>query len=172
MFNNKIRLLIPNHRTIIENNKSFTVYCVEVVCDGKVTNVEHRYSEFYELYRKLSKMIAGKIVFPPKRLLNNKDVKLIEARRKGLQQYLQTVLYTFQDNVPPRLLDFLGIPDYYDQQYDNNFTTDELNSSLDGDQNGHDNTFSATQNMICFHLEEENTLPDIINKGCLEGIYG
>jgi hypothetical protein len=29
------------------------VYCVEVVCDGKVTNIERRYSEFYELYKKV-----------------------------------------------------------------------------------------------------------------------
>jgi hypothetical protein len=34
-------------------------------------------------------MMEVKIYFPPKRLLNNKDIKLLEARRKGLELYLQ-----------------------------------------------------------------------------------
>ena len=29
------------------------VYCVEVIYDGNVTTVEKRYSEFYDLYRKV-----------------------------------------------------------------------------------------------------------------------
>ena len=34
-------------------------------------------------------MVEGKLAFPPKRLLNNKEEKLIEARQRGLEMYLQ-----------------------------------------------------------------------------------
>jgi len=185
MFNNKIRVMIPNYRAVVQNSKSFTVYCVEVVCDGKVTTIEHRYSKFYELYRKFSKMVEGKLAFPPKRLLNNKEEKLIEARQRGLEMYLQNLLLNFhEDDIPARLLEFLGIPDYYQQQYEieNNNNNDDMDS-CDGDFNAYTPGMPSVQQMISFskdaflvptlqELEAENTLQDIIKIGCLEGIYG
>jgi len=177
----KIRVLIPHHKLVVENGKSFTVYCIEVVCDGKVTNVERRYSEFYELYKKLSKMMDAKISFPPKRILNNKDIKLLEARKKGLELYLQTVLYTFQDDVPERLLEFLAIPNYYDEHFEERMNED-MDGSVDDENVMYQSAMNTQYNMICFRkdaylvptlkeLEEEAILPDIVMRGCLDGIY-
>ncbi|XP_057300347.1 sorting nexin-24-like [Hydractinia symbiolongicarpus] len=176
---NKVRVMIPTFKTVTnqDDGKNYTVYCIEVIHNGKIVQVERRYSEFYDIYRKLQKIIDRKISFPPKRVLN-KDGKLLETRRKGLQFYLQAVLHLFQDDIPERLLNFLELRDFYDEEIEDN----TLDDSDDLDESYQVPQTNQHQRMICFkkdvylhptseEREEERRLPCIVMKGCLDGIY-
>jgi len=180
MFNtstsNRVRVMIPNYRNMMERDKNYTVYCIEVIFNGNVKLLQKRYSEFYDMYKKLQKVIFVKMSFPPKRVLN-KDHKVLESRRKGLESYLQALLQEVQENIPERLQKFLEIEDI-------DFSDDELVAEhSDGDE---DNTkvhnSQHHQSMVCFdknvflhatveEMDAEKHLPDIVMKGCLDCIY-
>jgi len=88
---------IVSHETRVESktqSKRFTVYKVVVNLKDKKWAIYRRYNDFYNLHQKLSKEFPNeKLNLPPKKLIgNNFDPTFIENRRKGLHEYIQTVL--------------------------------------------------------------------------------
>jgi len=176
----KVRTRINSFLTVTndETGKNFTVYCVEVVYKGQVKTLEKRYSEFYEVYKKLNKVHGVKINFPPKHVLN-KDNRLLESRRVGLESYLKAMLHEYQGNIPQLLLDFLELGNINDDSDSECDATDYVTET---------NYITGptpqlnVQPMITFkqdaflepttkELQEERQLPSIVIKGALHAIY-
>ena len=90
-------------------NEDYIVYWVEVHTDYKKWIIKKRYSEFYELNKKLSEKIPElNKLFPPKRFFKNSE-KIIEERKTCFNKYLQFLfknknIFTLTD-----LLDFIQI---------------------------------------------------------------
>ena len=90
-------------------NEDYIVYWVEVHTDYKKWIVKKRYSEFYDLNKKLSEKIPElNKLFPPKRFFKNSE-KTIEERKSCFNKYLQFLfknknIFTLTD-----LLDFIQI---------------------------------------------------------------
>lgn len=84
---------IVAHETIQEDTR-FTVYKIEIVTSKGKFLVFRRYSEFRDLYELLSKVFAReKFKFPPKKLIgSNFALDFLEARQKGLHEFIQKVL--------------------------------------------------------------------------------
>eukprot|EP00118_Oscarella_pearsei_P012386 m.90983 g.90983 ORF g.90983 m.90983 type:complete len:187 (+) comp36673_c0_seq14:64-624(+) len=78
---------IPSTRLI--ESEGFTVYHLRVVYKETNQIVNRRYSEFFELYRKLRKVVKPHPDFPSKRWIKKTDPKVVEYRRKGLESYIQ-----------------------------------------------------------------------------------
>lgn len=178
----KVRLMINEFRNVTdkETGKSFIVYCVEVVYRGEVTRTEKRFSEFYDLYRKLSKMYGTKYNFPAKHVLN-RDNRVLESRRIGLESYLQMMLQDYEEEIPQLLLDFLQLDIVYDDELLQN--GDETLADR-VEQNDLTDAHHQTnlQSMITFqkdvYLEptaqehaEEKILSSIVIQGTLQAIY-
>lgn len=86
----------------------FTVYVIRVVHPKGTKVIEKRYSEFFELHKKLRKEnIRPYPEFPSKRLVRKRDPKVVEARRQQLECYLGEFLAF--ENVPRLVLAFLGV---------------------------------------------------------------
>ena len=86
----------------------FTVYVVRVVHPKGTKVVEKRYSEFFELHKKLRKEnVRPYPEFPSKRLVRKRDPKVVEARRQQLEAYLEEFLA--QEKIPRLVLSFLGV---------------------------------------------------------------
>ncbi|XP_012557246.1 sorting nexin-24 isoform X1 [Hydra vulgaris] len=165
----KMRIVIPKYQSAFSSEASYTVYCVEVIHNGKVINLQKRYSEFYDLHKKLQKVLNIKFAFPPKRVLN-KDKNLLEMRREMLELFLQAVLNEVQMDIPNILLEFLQLSSDKDFSKDLQIGTEKQRS------------YTNHQQMICFkkhaylhesvcEIAEEKILSCIITKGCLNGIY-
>lgn len=77
---------------------------------GKKIPIYRRYNDFYELNTQLVKLFPNeKLSLPPKRLLgNNFDPEFIEARRKGLHEYIQKVLTNPQMRVSAPVKRFIS----------------------------------------------------------------
>ncbi|XP_043231029.1 sorting nexin-29-like [Amphibalanus amphitrite] len=74
-------------------NGAHHVYQVYIRIRDEEWNVYHRYSSFYLLYNKLKKEFSEvrQFDFPPKKTLNKKDGRLVEERRRKLQEFLRCV---------------------------------------------------------------------------------
>ncbi|GAB1605231.1 sorting nexin-24-like [Argonauta hians] len=108
-----IRVSIPSFRKVEgENDRSYTVFYVQVWMSGRYNSVERRYTEFEDLHKRLKKLIATP-EFPPKKMLKW-NPKVLEQRRQRLQLYIQTVCQTTGSNgyIPPALFDFLELEPY------------------------------------------------------------
>ena len=85
-----IKARIINHSLVhgIGYNEDFIEYWVEISTDYKKWIVKKRYSEFYDLNKKLSeKMPELNKLFPPKRIFKNSE-KIIEERKSYFNKYL------------------------------------------------------------------------------------
>ncbi|KPP65185.1 sorting nexin-24-like [Scleropages formosus] len=100
------------------------VFKIEVLMSGRQHTVEKRYSEFHALHKNVSSLrvaapepAAGKVqelkkvIKPPEipsKHVRNWVPKVLEQRRQGLEQYLQTII-TENEVLPKIFLDFLNI---------------------------------------------------------------
>lgn len=83
---------IVAHETVNED-KRFTVYKVEISSPKGKFVVLRRYSEFRELYEAVCKAFPrDKFKFPPKKIIGNLNEEFIQARAKGLHEFIQTIL--------------------------------------------------------------------------------
>lgn len=101
-----VQILIPSTLQKQHKNTQYTLYCIEVYLSGKCYKVDRRYSEFYELHRKLKKYYNQIGNLPPKRL-KNLNQKLIEQRRISLEKYLQNLC---KIGLNTELDEFLNLP--------------------------------------------------------------
>ncbi|KFM63732.1 Sorting nexin-24, partial [Stegodyphus mimosarum] len=102
-----ISALIPSFRQVQGNHgKHYTVFEIEVYASGKCHKVERRYRAFHSLHKQL-KHIINAPEFPPKKV-RNLNPKVLEQRRKGLENYIQDLLK--RKPVPKQLLTFLSLP--------------------------------------------------------------
>ena len=90
-------------------NEDYVEYVVEVITDYKKWTVKKRYSEFYELNKKLSEKIPElKKLFPPKRVFKT-SVKTIEERKEYFNNYLHFLFNNKNIFTLTELLDFIEI---------------------------------------------------------------
>ncbi|XP_056454629.1 sorting nexin-22 isoform X2 [Gadus chalcogrammus] len=100
-----IEVSIPSlEREVDESGKSTKLYRVDVLFNGRKHCVLRRHSEFQVLHRKLRKIVQIPD-FPSKRNPHLRT-KPVEQRRQELEDYIQDILYQYED-VPQELLDFL-----------------------------------------------------------------
>ena len=106
-----IKARIINHSLVhgIGYNEDFIEYWVEISTDYKKWIVKKRYSEFYDLNKKLSeKMPELNKLFPPKRIFKNSE-KIIEERKSYFNKYLNYLFKKKNVFTLPELLDFIEI---------------------------------------------------------------
>ena len=106
-----IKARIINHSLVhgIGYNEDFIEYWVEINTDYKKWIVKKRYSEFYELNKKLSeKMPELNKLFPPKRIFKNSE-KIIEERKSFFNKYLNYLFKKKNVFTLTELLDFIEI---------------------------------------------------------------
>lgn len=153
-----IRVSIPRHRKVKEEDEVYTVFIVDVWVSGRHHVVERRYSEFEELHKQVKKMMKTR-EFPPKKVLKWNN-KVLEQRRLGLESYLQGVV--MYEAVPKAVLEFLQI-------------------SMEEEGMDFENTSApyvpTHQAVVTFpedaYLQDVNrgTLPDIIAEGVTIGLF-
>ncbi|KAI1904916.1 hypothetical protein AGOR_G00010610 [Albula goreensis] len=86
--------------------KGYTVFKIEVLMSGRQHTVEKRYSQFHTLHKMLKKIIKPPEI--PSKHVRNWVPRVLEQRRQGLEQYLQTII--MENEVLPKIfLDFLNI---------------------------------------------------------------
>ena len=106
-----IKARIINHSLVhgIGYNEDFIEYWVEINTDYKKWIVKKRYSDFYELNKKLSeKMPELNKLFPPKRIFKNSE-KIIEERKSFFNKYLNYLFKKKNVFTLTELLDFIEI---------------------------------------------------------------
>lgn len=98
------KISIPGTETIAN-----VVYYNIVVNVGPMNwKVRQRYNGFLELHEMLvADHSVPKDMLPPKKLIGNKDPAFIEARRKGLEEYLSAIVNFLQKRMPRELVLFL-----------------------------------------------------------------
>ena len=90
-------------------NEDYIEYWVEIITDYKKWIIKKRYSEFYELNKKLSeKMPELNKLFPPKRFFKNSE-KIIEERKDYFNKYLHFLFKNKNIFTITELLDFIQI---------------------------------------------------------------
>uniref|UniRef100_A0A3B3QM13 Sorting nexin 24 n=1 Tax=Paramormyrops kingsleyae TaxID=1676925 RepID=A0A3B3QM13_9TELE len=102
-----VMVCIPSFRSEDSTmEKGYTVFKIEVLMSGRQHTVEKRYSEFHALHKNLKKVMKPPEI--PSKHVRNWVPKVLEQRRLGLEQYLQTIIME-NDVLPKIFLDFLNI---------------------------------------------------------------
>ena len=90
-------------------NEDYVEYWIEICTDYKKWIVKKRYSQFYELNKKLSvKMPELNKLFPPKRFFKTSE-KIIEERKLYFNKYLHFLFKNKNIFTLTELLDFIEI---------------------------------------------------------------
>jgi len=98
---------IVDHETIKDKSR-FTLFKTEISTDKGKFLVLRRYSEFRDLYEKLSKKYPSeKYKFPKKRFVGNFDHDFLDSRQKGLHDFIQKVLSDPKLSNDKIVMDFL-----------------------------------------------------------------
>lgn len=96
-----------------EEIANVTFYNIEVTVGSVSWHVSRRYSEFFEMHNQLIvNHGVVKDILPPKKVIRNKCPIFIEIRRKGLEEYLQTVLMYLNRTMPKIFVEFLDFHVY------------------------------------------------------------
>lgn len=156
-----ISAFIPGYRQVQGNHgKHYTVFQIEVFLSGKCHKIERRYRAFHNLHKQLKNLIHTP-EFPPKRV-RNLNPKVLEQRRKALENYLQVLLR--RKPVPNHLLTFLSLPTVSPSSSVNSLNT------LDDKVISHQPLMTFRPNPF---LEQSGNdmLPDIVTRGVLLAFY-
>eukprot|EP00045_Choanoeca_perplexa_P001624 m.20954 g.20954 ORF g.20954 m.20954 type:complete len:280 (-) comp11075_c0_seq1:39-878(-) len=87
-----VRSQIPRTRQSSDGRKKPYIYEIQLILESKTWTVELRYSALYALHKEIKETVRVDVNFPPKKVVNNKDPKFIEARRRELEAWLDAVL--------------------------------------------------------------------------------
>ncbi|CAG2107231.1 unnamed protein product, partial [Medioppia subpectinata] len=81
-----------------QRSKSHHIYQIYVRIKDDEWNVYRRYSQFYSLHKSLRKkfQVLSTYDFPPKKTIGNKDSKVVQERRKRLENYLRNLINVLQ----------------------------------------------------------------------------
>ena len=120
-----LEVTIPDTR---HADADFTVYILRVTSSRGSKLSEVRYSQFYELHKKLRRSIKPYPEFPARRLIRKLDPKVVETRRQRLEAYLQALVS--QDPVHHLVLEFLDVPK-------DDFNSDFADGSVHRDMQSH-----------------------------------
>lgn len=71
--------------------KPVTFYEIKVQANEKIWTVEHRYSEFHELYKLFKKLFNDVPVIPPKTAFKVKSEEEKSKRKSGLDSFIKGV---------------------------------------------------------------------------------
>lgn len=173
----RLRVLgVPSFRQVIdhERDKKHTAFQIQIVYNGAIKTLEKRYSEILELHKRLQKTVSLRADFPS-RILISRDWKFLEARRQGLENYLQAVIHEGWEELPVEVYSFFQVDAI--AQPSQNEDTDSLDGEFDAKR-----PISYHQPVIAFdknlylelsseELSEENYLPEIVMQGSLLGFY-
>jgi len=155
------QIFIPRYRLVDEPpGKPHYVYIVEVLDGDRHHRVERRYSAFHCLHRELRKSYSTPL-FPPKRVRSSQP-KVLERRRKSLEQYLQAML-KFGPSCA-QVLAFLGVKKLKGSLECTDFAVQD--KTLD-----HPPIYNYKEDPY-MQLEGKSHLPDIVIQGVLMGLYG
>lgn len=91
-----------------EDENGIIFYIIEMQLGGIKWKLKHRYSDFYNLHRKLvSDYGVAKDFLPPKKIIRKKCPYFITQRRKALAIYLKVILEYLERALPVELATFL-----------------------------------------------------------------
>uniref|UniRef100_A0A8C5F810 PX domain-containing protein n=1 Tax=Gadus morhua TaxID=8049 RepID=A0A8C5F810_GADMO len=141
------------------------LYRVDVLFNGRKHCVLRRHSEFQVLHRKLRKIVQIPD-FPSKRNPHLRT-KPVEQRRQELEDYIQDILYQYED-VPQELLDFLLLRHFHTGNKDNIRTCMHIHLPLLG------SSYQLPHQRVLGFSEDPyitSCLPDMVVDGVLEGFY-
>ncbi|KAG8187775.1 hypothetical protein JTE90_018774 [Oedothorax gibbosus] len=156
-----ISVLIPSFHQVQGNHgKHFTVFLIEVYVSGKCTKLERRYRAFHSLYKQL-KHLQNAPEFPPKKV-RNLNPKVLEQRRKGLENYIQELLKC--KPVPKQLLNFLSISGLSPASSVNSFNMEESREII------HQPVVMFSSKLY-IEDDQSSTLPNIVSKGLFMAFY-
>lgn len=156
-----ISALIPSFRQVQGNHgKHYTVFQIEVYSSGKCHKIERRYRAFHSLHKQLKHIICAP-EFPPKKV-RNLNPKVLEQRRKGLENYIQDLLR--RKPVPKQLLTFLSLPGISPSPSVNSFNMEENREQT------HQPVMMYSPNLYLVE-DRSSSLPDIVSKGLLMAFY-
>ncbi|CAF1331034.1 unnamed protein product [Didymodactylos carnosus] len=93
---------IPTTKTVEEDDEKFTVYVIKIRGLTKTIYAERRFREFEDLH----KLIPVNTIFP-KKVLQNRNPRVIEHRRLMLENFLKDLLS--QHPISDELFDFLNL---------------------------------------------------------------
>ncbi|EDO46056.1 predicted protein [Nematostella vectensis] len=172
-----IRISIPKYRKIRDESGEYTVFEIRVARPGGQAMVERRYSEFSKFNKKLREIIEPPTL-PPKTILN-KSSRLLEARREGLEYYLQNLIGIYE--VYGLLGEFLDmvLPTATPSR-SRTSSIDDVDAEVDYvSQPTHQNLLLFTKDLVMEYFGngengcmDRNSLPDTVIKGVLDGLYG
>lgn len=101
---NETRINIPQ----VEEIGTVTYYKIEINIADIQWTVMHRYNDFLDLHNLLViEHGVAKDILPPKKAIRNKCPVFIETRRKGLENYLKTILNYLKRTMPRIFVEFL-----------------------------------------------------------------
>jgi len=81
--------------TIQWDPKPYARYCLEITDGPFKWRIFKRYSQFFELHRKLVKSVENLTTkVPKKQAFGNLDAKFIDARKKSLQSYMRSLCWS------------------------------------------------------------------------------
>uniref|UniRef100_A0AAX7VBX8 PX domain-containing protein n=1 Tax=Astatotilapia calliptera TaxID=8154 RepID=A0AAX7VBX8_ASTCA len=124
-----IQVSIPSmEKEVDESGKTKKLFRIEVLFNERKHFVLRRNSEFQNLHRKLRKIVQTPD-FPSKRNQHLRT-KPPEQRRQELEDYVQDVIYQYED-VPQVLLDFLHVRHFHTGNKSSMESLDELDSQDD-----------------------------------------
>lgn len=110
-----ITALISNYCSRGVAGKVVTFFEVEISIEGQDTwNVEHRFSQFYDLHCALKKVLGNLPPFPTRTLfaMKKKDTDKLERRKYQLDHYIQTISKRTDVLSNEDFLHFLRIEDH------------------------------------------------------------
>lgn len=90
----KISFEITSTQTNQTKFKNYTVYSLLVRRGDETHTVVHRYSEFLELHKSITKRVSPSLIpfFPGKKLFNNLSTDVVELRRTKLLAYMNNLV--------------------------------------------------------------------------------
>ncbi|XP_056454628.1 sorting nexin-22 isoform X1 [Gadus chalcogrammus] len=164
-----IEVSIPSlEREVDESGKSTKLYRVDVLFNGRKHCVLRRHSEFQVLHRKLRKIVQIPD-FPSKRNPHLRT-KPVEQRRQELEDYIQDILYQYED-VPQELLDFLLLRHFHTGNKVNSMESlDDLDDKGFSYQLPHQRVLGFSEDPYINSCLSAG-LPDMVVDGVLEGFY-
>ncbi|ESO09425.1 hypothetical protein HELRODRAFT_73826 [Helobdella robusta] len=97
-----MNLIIPAAFLQGSSKGPYHVYQIYIKIRNEEWIIYRRYTDFFELHHSLKKyfQIVKQFNFPPKKTFGKMDPKLVEDRRKGLEDYLRKVLFMLHENCP------------------------------------------------------------------------
>lgn len=164
-----MEVLIPSFRYEESDlePKGYTVFKIEVLVSGRKHFVEKRYSEFHALHKKLKKFIRTPEI--PSKHVRNWVPKVLDQRRQGLEQYLQSII-TENEELPKIFLDFLNIRHLPSLPKTESYGSFDETESEESSKLSHQPVLQFLRDPYVLPTANDD-FPDVVIEGVLHGIF-